>query len=106
MLSEELGLQKTALNPMRSAVVTFLAFVAVGAVPLMPFFFSSLSINMKFGISVVLASAMFYGIGMVKGLVLDRPAVISGISTLLTGAAAAGMAFIIGHVLRRFYEVL
>jgi VIT1/CCC1 family predicted Fe2+/Mn2+ transporter len=106
MLSEELGLQKTALNPMRSAVVTFLAFVAVGAVPLLPFFFISLSINMKFVISVVLASAMFYSIGMVKGLVLDRPAVISGISTLLTGAAAAGLAFIIGHVLRRFYEVL
>ena len=106
MLSEELGLQKIALNPMRSAVVTFLAFTAVGAVPLAPFLSASLSINLKFGISVALAAAMFCGIGMIKGLVLDRPAMISGISTLLTGSAAAGLAFIIGHVLRRFYEVL
>jgi VIT1/CCC1 family predicted Fe2+/Mn2+ transporter len=106
MLSEEFGLQKMALNPMRSAAVTFLAFVIVGAVPLLPFFFVSLNINMKFGISVVLAAAMFYSIGMVKGLVLDKPAIISGISTLLTGSAAAGLAFIVGYVLRRYYEVL
>jgi len=106
MLSEELGLQKIAVNPMRSAVITFLAFTSVGAVPLLPYFFPSLSITIKFGSSVVLAAAMFYGIGMIKGLVLDRPVLLSGISTLLTGSVAAGLAFAVGHVLRRFYEVI
>ena len=106
MLSEELGLQKKPVNPMRSAVITFLAFVGVGAVPLLPFLYSSLSVTMKFGSSVILAAVMFYGIGMIKGLVLDRPVLLSGISTLLTGSVAAGLAFAVGHVLRQFYEVI
>jgi VIT1/CCC1 family predicted Fe2+/Mn2+ transporter len=106
MLSEELGLQKIALNPLRSAMVTFLAFVGVGAVPLLPFLFASLSIDVKFGISVLLAAAMFYSIGMVKGLVLDKPAMLSGINTLLTGSVAAGLAYVVGYFLRQFYELL
>ena len=106
MLSEELGLQKIALNPIRSAMVTFLAFVGVGAVPLAPFLFTSLSMDMKFGCSVALAAAMFYGIGLIKGLVLDRPAMISGVSTLLTGSAAAGLAYMVGYFLRQFYELI
>ena len=106
MLSEELGLQKKPVNPLRSAAVTFLAFVGVGAVPLLPYFFASLDITVKFGASIMLAAAMFYGIGMIKGLVLDRPPLLSGLGTLFTGAAAAGLAFAVGHILRQFYEVL
>ena len=87
-------------------MVTFLAFVGVGAVPLAPFLFTSLSMDMKFGCSVALAAAMFYGIGLIKGLVLDRPAMISGVSTLLTGSAAAGLAYMVGYFLRQFYELI
>ncbi|MBM2830790.1 MAG: hypothetical protein HW411_1580 [Gammaproteobacteria bacterium] len=106
MLTEELGLQKTLLNPMKSAFVTFLAFTGIGAVPLLPFFSVSLSVNTKFGISIALAGCMFYGIGMIKGIALGKPMIISGISTLLTGGAAAGLAFAVGYALRQIYTVI
>lgn len=105
MLSEELGLQKVTLNPLRSATVTFLAFVLAGSIPLLPYFLSSLNMNMKFTFSVILAGVMFYGIGMIKGLVLERPLVIAGFSTLCTGSAASALAFGVGHVLRHFFAI-
>lgn len=106
MLSEELGLQRIAFNPIRSAMVTFLAFVGVGVVPLVPFLFTSLSMDVKFGCSVALAAVMFFSIGLIKGLVLEKPAMLSGINTLLTGSAAAGLAYVVGYFLRQFYELL
>ena len=106
MLSEELGLQRIAFNPIRSAMVTFLAFVGVGVVPLVPFLFTSLSMDVKFGCSVALAAVMFFGIGLIKGLVLEKSAMLSGINTLLTGSAAAGLAYVVGYFLRQFYELL
>ena len=106
MLSEELGLQKVVLNPLRSALVTFLAFVIVGAFPLLPYFFPSLAMSMKFNLSIMLAAVMFYSIGMIKGLVLDRPVMRSGIGTLLTGSVAASLAYAVGYILRHFFEII
>lgn len=40
MLEEELNLQKTAENPRRAAVITFIAFIVFGFIPLIPFLFS------------------------------------------------------------------
>lgn len=104
MLSEELGLQKAAVNPLRSAVVTFLAFVGVGAVPLLPLLAPGLDLNVRFAASAALAAAMFYGIGLIKGLVLELPLLRTGISTLLTGAAASALAYTVGYLLRRLLD--
>ncbi len=100
MLTEELGLQKVVHRPIRSALVTFLAFVLVGSVPLLPLLHRGLALQTQFYIGLGLAGLMFFSIGMIKGVVMDRPVLRAGLSTLVTGGAAAGLAFLVGHLLR------
>jgi len=105
MLVEEHGLGKTRQAPSISAAVTFLAFVAVGAIPLMPYIASSLDAGQQFLISSVLAGAMFFLIGTLKSIALAKPFFLSGVSTLLTGGAAAGLAYFTAHILREVFEI-
>lgn len=105
MLTEELGLQKSVPQPLISAAVTFLAFLGVGIVPLVPLFIALLDITTQFMLSIMLACMMFYGIGMFKGMVLERPMLRAGIGTLITGGGAASLAFIVGYGLRRWVGI-
>ena len=105
MLVEEHGLSKTTQNPSISAGVTFLAFVAVGAIPLMPYIVPSLEVGQQFSISAFLAGTMFFLIGMVKSLVLAKPVFLSGVRTLLTGGAAAALAYFTAYFLREIFNI-
>jgi VIT1/CCC1 family predicted Fe2+/Mn2+ transporter len=100
MLTEEYGLQKTRFSPWKSAIVTFAAFLLVGAMPLLPFLFSGLDMQSKFNMSATLAGLVFFGIGMIKGLVFQKAVIRSGIGTLLTGGAASALAYLTGLILR------
>lgn len=102
MLTDELGFRKTAPRPRMSAAVTFAAFLAVGIAPLAPLFIAGVDMNTQFLLSALLAGLMFYGIGMIKGAVLGRSIMSSGLSTLATGAVATSLAFIVGYALRRW----
>jgi vacuolar iron transporter family protein len=103
MLTEEYGLPKATAEPWRAALATFLAFVLVGAVPLVPFLFSSATLAQQFTASIVLAGLMFFGIGLVKGAVIGRAILVSGIGTLLMGGGAASLAFAVGYLLRETF---
>jgi len=105
MLVEEHGLSKTTQNPSISAGVTFLAFLAVGAIPLMPYIVSSLEMNQQFSVSAFLAGTMFFLIGMLKSLALGKPAFVSGIRTLLTGGTAAALAYFTAYFLREIFNI-
>ena len=105
MLVEEHGLSKATHNPTRTAVVTFVSFVAVGAVPLIPYILPSLAINQQFLISAFLAGAMFFLIGMVKSLTLEKPVLISGVRTLLTGGVASALAYYTAYFLREIFNI-
>jgi vacuolar iron transporter family protein len=105
MLVEEHGLSKTIQKPSISAGVTFIAFVAVGAIPLLPYTVSSLAMNQQFTISACLAGTMFFLIGMLKSIALARPVFLSGIRTLLTGGAAAALAYFTAYFLREVFNV-
>jgi len=105
MLMEEHGLSKTTQNPSISAGVTFLAFVTVGAIPLLPYVVSSLEMSQQFSISALLAGTMFFLIGMLKSIALAKPVLLSGIRTLLTGGAAASLAYFTAYFLREFFNI-
>lgn len=106
MLMEEHGLSKnTQKNPAIAASVTFVAFVAVGAIPLLPYVLSSLEMNQQFLISAFLAGTMFFLIGMLKSLALAKPVFLSGIRTLLTGGAAAALAYFTAYFLREIFNI-
>lgn len=100
MLSEELGLEVEGPNPMRAALATFLAFIVVGIVPLVPFLIPGLTLDTRFFASAVATGAAFFGVGATKGLVLGRSALRAGLETLLTGGGAAVLAYVVGAWLR------
>jgi len=97
MLNEEYGLAATLRTPKRSAIVTFLAFVICGAVPLVPFIATGGDV---FTVSLIMSGLVFFLIGTVK----SRWALVawwrSGIETFIIGMAAAGCAYIVGYFLR------
>lgn len=105
MLTEEYGLQKAGPSPWKSAIVTFLAFLVVGVIPLLPFFFRGADMQLQFYLSAALAAMVFLGIGMIKGLIFQKNILRSGIGTLLTGGAASSLAYLTGMLLREWLGI-
>ena len=100
MLVEEHGLALEGPNPVMSGTVTFVAFVAVGAVPLLPYLVPALPADRLFSTSVTMALVAFFGIGLLKGYLLGTGRAKIAIETTLAGSAAAALAWAVGHVLR------
>lgn len=98
MLQEEHGLSAVGLSPLRAALTTFVAFLAVGILPLLPYAVPGLGTTTQFLASLGLAGAVFLGIGMLKSAVYGLPAWRSGLRTLLMGTAAAGLAYATGYL--------
>jgi vacuolar iron transporter family protein len=105
MLTEEYGLQKINQSPIKSAASTFTAFIIVGMMPLIPFLIPGLQQNNQFIISTCIAGLMFFLIGSLKSIFLNQPIFRAGLSTLLTGGTAAGMAYIVGYTLREIIGI-
>jgi VIT1/CCC1 family predicted Fe2+/Mn2+ transporter len=103
MLCEELGLQVDTPHPLYAAGATFLAFVLVGFIPLAPFLFPDLDPNRAFLISGIATGVGFLAVGIVKGLVLKRSLLRSGLETLLTGGITAVLAYFVGRWIRQAY---
>lgn len=101
MLQEEHGLSSVGINPLRAALVTFSAFLIVGALPLLPYTIPSIATTTQFLASLGLACGVFLAIGMLKSAVYGLPAWRSGLRTLFMGSAAAGLAFATGYLAQR-----
>lgn len=100
MLVEEHGVKTGERDPWRSAIVTFFAFLAVGAVPLLPFLGGVGAVRDAYVYSLMLAGAMFFLVGLLKARAFSRPIWAAGFKTFATGGAAAGLAFATGSLLR------
>ena len=105
MLVEELGLCPAGHRPSRAGLTTFVAFILVGAVPLIPFLIPGLALNLAFAISAIVTGVAFLGVGIGKGITLDRAFLRSGLQTLLMGGGAAAIAYLVGRWLRPAYGV-
>lgn len=101
MLTEELGLALHGPSPLRAALVTFGAFFAVGLIPLLPFL-AGLPVDDGglFALSAAATGLAFFGVGTLKGRLLDRPPLFAGLRTLAIGSGAALLAYAAGVVLR------
>ena len=105
MMREELGLIEGRTRPMDTAITTFVAFNLVGLIPLLPFvvmFVAGLAIiasSDAFTYSIILTGAAFFLIGGVKGRMVQKPLIRSGLGTLLIGGIAASVAFVVGYIL-------
>jgi VIT1/CCC1 family predicted Fe2+/Mn2+ transporter len=104
MLTEEHGLSTAIGNPLKAAAITYLAFCWLGLFPLLPYIFQALGLveipkEDLFIISSVLTAITFFSIGAVKGRLVHISQFKSGLSTLLTGGAAALISYYTGKFL-------
>ena len=93
MLVEEYGLSPVDPHPLRAAQATFLAFLAAGMVPLLPYIFS---LDNAFQWSIALTGLTFFGVGALKSRWSLAPWWRSAIETLAIGGVAAAIAYYVG----------
>lgn len=98
MLTEEWGLQLQPPSPWRAGAATFAAFLLAGSVPLAPtVFMLGREAGPSFAVGCVLTGVAFFGIGYVRGRVVDRRPLASAFETLFIGGAAALVAYAVGR---------
>jgi predicted membrane protein (TIGR00267 family) len=82
-------------NAFISGLATFISFVIIGMLPILPFLISD-GIEAK-KMSLLIALSMFLIIGIIKGYVTKENILKSGTETFLIGTVAALIAYGIGH---------
>lgn len=83
--------------PARHGLVTMLAFVVAGAVPLVPFAFAPLEI--RFQVAVAATLLTLFVLGALRALVTLVGWVRAGLEMLVVGGLAAGLSFGVGRLL-------
>lgn len=99
MAIEKLGKLGEHESPLKSAIVTFIAFIFFGfssLVPLIIGFFANSTNPWFFYSSVIVSMFMVFILGIMKGYSTGGPVWRSGLETLLVGAVAAAAAYLIG----------
>ena len=102
MLSEEHGFSATYPDEFRAALSTFVAFIAVGAIPLLTFAYDLVigEVADPFLWAAVLTGAAFFIVGALKAPFVGRSWVRSGVETLAIGGLAATLAYFTGVLLQ------
>ncbi len=101
MMKEELGLIEDTKNPIDSSVSTFIGFNIIGLIPLIPFMlFMMMGVELNseaFAYSTISVLAAFFLVGVIKGKIVKKSMIHSGINTLIIGGIAATIAYLIGY---------
>lgn len=90
-------------KPLRKGFATFISFVSVGLLPVIPFFISVLVpefLGTDVVVSLVLAGIAFIGIGYIGARVTKTSRVKNMVRTVFVGGVAATISFLVGHILR------
>jgi predicted membrane protein (TIGR00267 family) len=96
MLTNELHVHEHNLqNPFKLGAVIGLSFLIGSFVPLAPYYLVSAK-SLAIPISVVVSLVFLFGAGEWKGRIVKRKPLRSGLETMLIGAAAAGILYLIG----------
>jgi len=82
-------------SPFYDGLATFIAFVVVGTLPLIPFLIPAAAQN-AFQISAIATAVTFFVVGAARSLVIKKNAIIAGLEMLLVGGAAAAIAYGLG----------
>lgn len=92
-------------EPLKTASATFISFLIVGAVPVLPYVGLLIFPNLfekTFLIASVATGIAFFLVGASKAYISRNPIWLEAIETLLIGAAAAGISYYIGYLLSSF----
>jgi VIT1/CCC1 family predicted Fe2+/Mn2+ transporter len=95
---EELGLNPDELgSPWTAAILSFFAFVAGGAIPLLPYLLDLGHQPLR--VSIVLTGLALFGVGAVLSLFTGRSAFKGGLRMVAIGGAAGVVTYFIGDML-------
>jgi VIT1/CCC1 family predicted Fe2+/Mn2+ transporter len=101
MMKEELGLIEGEKRPLDSSISTFVGFNLIGLIPLIPFIlFILIGITSNldaFAYSTILVASAFFIVGMIKGKIVKKSKIMSGLFTLMIGGIASIVAYLIGY---------
>lgn len=112
MMKDELEMMQDTRPPLSMAAVTYLSFIAVGIVPLIPYTISWLREGLPgegliadpFALSCFMTALSFVGIGYLKTFVTERSVARSIIETVFLGASAAVLAYYVGVILEKAFR--
>lgn len=97
MMAKEHGVPPVTRSPMMAGLATFAAFLVCGLVPLLPFVAGT---GADVTLSVAMTAVVFFAIGSLKSRWSTASWWLSGAETLLIGLAAAGVAYVVGVLLK------
>ena len=101
MMKEELGLIEDEKKPLDSSISTFVGFNLIGLIPLIPFMvFMAIGVDPNseaFFYSIIFVVSAFFIVGVIKGKIVKKSKIRSGIYTLIIGGIAATVAYLIGY---------
>ena len=101
MMKEELGLIEDKKSPVDSSISTFLGFNLIGIIPLIPFvIFTVFNFELDssaFVYSTISVMAAFMIVGMIKGKIVKKSVIRSGLYTSIIGGGAALVAYLVGY---------
>ena len=89
--------------PIKTGLATFISFIIVGMVPLLPFifgYFHEVDQGVLFKYSIFITGAVFFIIGLFRGFITKTSLLRSGLETLLVGALAAFISYFVGNLLQ------
>jgi VIT1/CCC1 family predicted Fe2+/Mn2+ transporter len=98
MMTEEHGLPPISRSPGKAAVMTFLAFLLCGSIPLLPFVFGAPD---SIWASTLMTGVTFFSIGSLRSRWSPSPWWRAGLQTFAIGITAAAMAYLVGLILGR-----
>lgn len=84
-----------------SGIATFIAFVLIGVLPILPFLFYKGIVAKK--ISLIIATLLFAMIGIIKGYVLKQSVITNGARSLFIGLSAALISYSVGKFITHVY---
>lgn len=91
-------------SPVINGVSTYASFILFGLVPLLVYTYSvgfGVEVPHIFAVSIGLTTLAFAGIGVLKSRVAQTPIVRAIFETVILGAIAASLAYILGDLLER-----
>jgi vacuolar iron transporter family protein len=96
MMKEELDLSKDFVNPIKSAIVVFLAALVGSLIPLLSFFFLPITSAVIF--SLIISSIALFIAGAIEAKITIGNWIKKGIQLMIIGMASAGIGFLIGKL--------
>lgn len=103
MMVEELGMLKEEHNPLFNALATFISFIVAGSVPLLVYLYGlvvPVAPESAFRWALGLSGAALFMVGAAKVFVTRLNPIRSGLEMLFVGGLAAGVAYLIGALLK------